>query len=370
MDNSEKHIGQDQRIENSSISGQNAQAGGDVSQVQVQKLVQIFVQSQRLNVDQFKRISDFNKRKNYIIVLLFLIGVLLVWIVLGLFARSAFPIDYVWAIILKTLEPIVIDSEGGYPHLLASIVDKGNKISDDLEKLKTFLILHEKDFSLSQAERLNQEDSRQWLVQNIIELLSKGNSGEEQLSISNNIQEIESQRELIREYLDPLIKEYYPNLAKTKRWISKIKFKPNQDQRIINSIVSQLFSTYVKSKKSAHPQLIKELLQTFNDQIITQKKGLSPTYTKILVQLFGILEWATTPENQANIQTNEFNGATIRSLKSSPKYHFEANCPHYPKREREGDENRFDEYSEFDLVENTGKTACAKCVQISVSKQK
>lgn len=367
MDNSEKHIGQDQRIENSSISGQNAQAGGDVSQVQVQKLVQIFVQSQGLNVDQFKRINDFNKRKNYIIVFFFLVGVLVVWVLLGWTARSAFPIDYVWTVILKTLEPIAIDSEGGYPHLLASIVDKRNKIADDLDRLKIFF---NEDDSLNKAEKLNQEDSRQWLVQNIIELLSKGNPEEDQLSISNNIQEIESQRELIRKYLDPLIETYYPNLAKSKRWISKVKSKPSQDQRIINSIISQLFSTYIKSKKSANPQLIKELLQIFNDQIIIQKKGLSPTYTKILLQLFGILEWATTPESQADVQTNEFNGATIRSLKNSPKYHFEDNCHHYPKREREGDENRFDEYSNFDLVEDTGKTACAKCVQISVSKQK
>lgn len=367
MDNSEKHIAQDQRIENSSISGQNAQAGGDVSQVQVQKLVQIFVQSQCLNVDQFKRVSDFNRRKNYIIVFFFLLGVLLVWIVLGLFARSAFPIDYVWAVILKTLEPIVIDSEGGYPHLLASIVDKRNKIANNLDRLKIFF---NEDNSLSKVEKLNQEDSRQWLVQNIIEILSKGNSEEDQLSISNNIQEIESQRELIREYLDPLIEEYYPNLAKSKRWISKIKSKQNQDRQIINSIVSQLFSTYIKNSKPANPQQIKELLQTFNNQIVIQKKGLSPTYTKILLQLFGILEWATTPESQVDVQTNEFNGSTIRSLKNSPKYHFEDKCHHYPKREREGDEDRFDEYSSFDLVEDTGRTACAKCIQISVSKQK
>jgi hypothetical protein len=367
MSNPEKHIGQDQRIENSSISGQNAQAGGDVSQVQVQNLIQIFVQNQGLNVDQFKRISNFNKRKNYIIVFFFLIGVLLVWIVLGLFARSAFPIDYIWAVILKTLEPIAIDSEGGYPHLLASIVDKRNKMADDLDKLKIFF---NEDDSLNKAEKLNQEESRQWLVQNIIEILSKGNSKEDQLSISNNIQEIESQRELICKYLDPLIEKYYPNLAKSKRFISKIQSKQSQDQKIVNSIISHLFSTYIKSKKQANHQEIKELLQTFNDQIISQKKGLAPTYTKILLQIFSILEWVTTSESQANVQTNVFNGSIIRARKSSTKYHFEVDCPNYPKREREGDEDRFDEYSNFDLVEDTGKTACAKCVQISVNNQK
>jgi len=362
MDNFEDGRSQEQRIENSSISGNNAVAEGDVIQIQVENLVQVFVQGQKLHINQFKKISGLNKTKNYLAAVFFLFGVLVIWVLLGFFASSAFPIDYILAIIQKTFEPIFTNSEDQpYDYLAKSIVDKRNKIADDADNLKGFC---KEEGSLNKAEKLNQEDSRQWLIQYIVEILSKGNSKNDQVSIVNNLQEIESQRKVVRKDLQPLIEEYYPNLARAKKFVAKINPKISQDQKIINSIITRLFSTYVTSKKPVRSYQIKKLLQSLNDEIINNSRGLSPKYTKILIQVFGILEWVASAENAPN----EFNGAKIRSRKGSPKYHFEIGCHHYPKRENKGDEEDFDEYDDFDLAESQGLTACSICINRSFRK--
>jgi hypothetical protein len=348
MDNLEEGRGQHQRIENSPNSGNIAQ-GVNVSQY----LVQFFVEGQKLNVNQFKKISGLNKVKNYFVVIFFLFGVLLVWVFLGSFASSAFPTDYVLAIIQKTFEPIFTDSEDQpYDYLAKSIVDKRNKIADDADNLKDFL---EEEESLNKAKKLNQEDSRQWLIKNIVEILSTGNSKDEQVKIFDNLQEIESQREIVRKCLDPLIEEYYPNLARATKFAAKIKPRINQDQKIVNSIVNHLFSNYVKSKKIAKSDDVKILLQSLNDEIINQKKGLSSKYIKILTQIFGILEWVAYAEishngvPQVKIQ--------IKALKTSDKYHFEI-CDDYPF------DKDVDEYDDYELAEKSHRIPCAKCSEI------
>jgi hypothetical protein len=352
MDSSKDSRRQEQRIENSPNSGNIAQ-GEYVSQVQVQNLVQVFVQGQKLNINQFKKISGLNKIKNYIVAIFFLFGVLIVWVLLGFFASSAFPTDYILAIIQKTFEPIFTDSEDQpYDYLAKSIVDKRNKISDDVDNLKDFC---KEEGSLNKAEKLNQEDSRQWLIQNIVEILSKGNSKDDQVNIVENLQEIESQREIIREYLVPLIEEYYPNLARAKKIVATIKPRVNQDQKIINSIVNHLFSNYVKDKKPAKSEQIKILLQSLNDEIINQKRGLSPKYTKILIQIFGILEWVASAEISHNSVPQV--KIQIKALKTSEKYHFEI-CDDYPF------DKDVDEYDNYELAEKSHREPCAKCSEI------
>ena len=348
MDNFEEGRGQYQRIENSPNSGNIAQ-GVNVSQY----LVQFFVEGQKLKVNQFEKISGLNKAKNYFVVIFFLFGVLIVWIILGSFASSAFPTDYVLAIIQKTFEPIFTDSEDQpYDYLAKSIVDKRNKIADDENNLKDFL---KQEKSLNKAEKLNQEDSRQWLIKNIVEILSTGNSKDEQVKIFDNLQEIESQREIVRKCLDPLIEEYYPNLARATKFAAKIKPRINQDQKIVNSIVTHLFSNYVKNKKTAKPADVKTLLQYLNDEITNQKRGLSSKYIKILTQIFGILEWVAYAETSHNDVPQV--KIQIKALKTSDKYHFEI-CDDYPF------DKDVDEYDDYELAEKSHRVPCAKCSEI------
>ena len=268
--------------------------------------------------------------------MLFLILVLPAWFLLGTLIRFAFPFKSAISLIASSFRG-KLDQEVKYQWH---------------ELLKSKLLASVKN--KKETKRLNELESKHWLLIKIFKLLSEKLTEPEQ--IDRLIEELEKRRNIILGELKPLKRKYYRQLAEVQNSIqSATKSKTEKIEEIIGGLITDY------SNLAPSDPVIQSLIETLNKE---SKRNPSLRVLRELRQLLDWISHKTIAIDQSYEQTIiNYNPPqdSIRARKNRDKYHFKRNCNHYPKAETLEDEVNIIRFPNQKAAEEAGFKACEIC---------
>ncbi len=157
--------------------------------------------------------------------------------------------------------------------------------------------------SREEAARLNQLDSRYWLLTTIIGLLAKGNPDfSSNMEIIESTLDLQKRRRFLLQELKPLKKKYYPNLLKLQKIIHFIRNIPpvttelERDYRVIEDILARL-TRYIDVTPSSTLSS-KEIIDVFKKEWESNQDSLNISSLGILYEIQRLLTWMSRPKKK------------------------------------------------------------------------
>jgi len=260
----------------------------------------IFNQPGTVNVDNSVNFQDFTSlpklRKlepneylvNYFLTLLSLIWYLATWILLGLVAKSEFPIDYVWKLVVACLRgseefSVVLNTEQHEIYQLKDIALKARRNSKE------------------ENSRLNRLDSKIVVLENVIRRLYREVETKEK-SISRILDKLENQRKIVQIDLEPLRQQYDPNLYKLERVFQVLlegKSTAEKDYERLEDILKELVDKYGIESNSPSINSVSNLIQELRQIIRDNPERIRYSRLVTLKRTLDLLQWTFSLKNSS-----------------------------------------------------------------------
>ncbi|MDY6784617.1 MAG: hypothetical protein SW833_19080 [Cyanobacteriota bacterium] len=244
---------QNQHLDRSSVSGQNAQAGGDIYQNQTNIYVQNPSLSHQIIRDNTEPLSLKHRPIHFLGVILFLVNMLLVWFFLGWQAEYEFPFGY--------LRDLIVSAATG------KLVDGVAKLQYDTTlKINKFI---ENSGSLSTDEKITLEAQLK-LCSELIQRLAPTGSDKlnEKERIANFLDIYNAKSDWFGKTIDPEKKAQYPKLYKRQA---------RRSEANSSTVTEKYLEHLIQFIKSTDPSnaLIYDLIDETDNFLIQKKRGLS-----------------------------------------------------------------------------------------------
>lgn len=299
--------------------------------------------------------SAWHKILNYFKTFLFLGITFLTWIFTGWFASTSFPyalaqdlIKYSWSGFFQKEQ-----KNSFWENLRYSIAT--------LNSLQTV----KKTNDIDEATQLNKQDSYYWLLIQLLEILE--NDIQKPEKIFWQIRQLEDQRIVISDRLEPLKKRYLKNLYEIQRISQKFRISSGNSKiyEEINIILKQLTRKYISSTVPSELE-VRSFLTELQDQLSTVPK------TQSLYNVFKIANWIHShslysPDSDYEEIDNSYYLIRAYSSNANTKYHTRRECKFYPKIENKEDILKIKGYQSIQSAEEDRRTICSICKRLSES---
>ncbi|MBD2041313.1 hypothetical protein [Microcoleus sp. FACHB-672] len=257
---------------------------------------------------------------NYIKTLAFLFAVVIVWAILGLTVKCPFPCDLATSLINYAFSGFLRAVGNSVKGLQESSPPIWQEVKRQNEKLQSYELTSPPEDSKEEAGRLNELDSKYWLLIIVIELLSEGNKNlESNLQLFQAIEELEEKRYSVLERLKPLKKKYYPKLKKIQE-LSLPKSKIEQIEKFLTTLIIKYTASTPPSEAA-----IEELLKAVN------RKSKKHPRNKVVNKLQKIIIWMSlkiAKSDSVNEPIYQLPSKKLIGDLTKGKYHFEK-CEHW-----------------------------------------
>lgn len=266
---------------------------------------------------------------NYIKTLAFLFVVVIVWVILGLTVKCPFPCDLATSLINYAFSGFLRDVGNSVKGLQQSSPPIWQEVKRQNEKLQSYELTSPPEDSKEEAGRLNELDSKYWLLIIVIELLSEGNKNlESNLQLFKAIEELEEKRYAVLERLKPLKKKYYPKSEKIQELLEKIlvilEFFPNRKIEQIEKFLTSLIIKYTASTPPSEAA-IEKLSKAVNRKLKKHPRN------KVVNKLQKIISWMSlkiAKSDSVNEPIYQLPSKKLIGDLTKGKYHFEK-CEHW-----------------------------------------
>ncbi|NJN71636.1 MAG: hypothetical protein HC799_01870 [Limnothrix sp. RL_2_0] len=300
--------------------------------------------------------SAWHKISNYVKTLFFLSITFLTWILTGWFASTSFPyalaqdlIKYSWSGFFQKEQ-----KNSFWKNLRYSIAT--------LNSLQTV----KKTNDIDEATQLNKQDSYYWLLIQLLEILE--NDIQKPEKIFWQIRQLEDQRIVISDRLEPLKKRYLKNIYKIQRVSQKFKIYSRNAKTYeeINLVLKLLTRKYISSTVPSELE-VRSFLTELQDQLSAVSQ------TQSLYNVFKIANWIHShtlyaPDSDSEEIDNSYYSIRAYSSNANTKYHTQRECKFYPKIEKQEDVLKIQDYQSIQSAEEDGRTICSICERISEAK--
>ncbi|NEP57415.1 MAG: hypothetical protein F6K31_10375 [Symploca sp. SIO2G7] len=284
--------------------------------------------------------SLWQKIWNYIKTLLFLCTIAVVWSVVGWNAKHIFPpsiavslVNYAFGGFWNSEGNLIVRFEESYHKLWTRIQRQLYHLHDSNDIPQTN--------DRSEAKILSNIDSQHWLLIEILKLISQGSDN--QNSLFWLVRELEEERDVIAERLNPLKANYYRTINKVQSSFSFILdsvsliFIKGKEYEEVEEIFTYLIVKYLKSTVPTQLE-VQELLEAVD------KKLLDKSEIKLIYKFWRLLNWVASIEKQNSAFNSEvinyepvdiYEKYPIRAWENKHVYHYPQGCTHYPGREKQ-----------------------------------
>ncbi|GAB4377384.1 MAG: hypothetical protein Kow00121_26670 [Elainellaceae cyanobacterium] len=297
-------------------------------------------------------LSSTSRFFNYFRTLLFLVVVACVWLILGIFAQSAFPVQYAWEILHDSL----FGAGGGSEALWRVVRCQQNQLVKsglgDLEPES------EVKRPKQRAAQLNRLDSRYWLVTKLIDLLAQGNSEKEWQVIAAE-EALNRRRDLFADELEALKKEHYSQLADLQEtWERITDSRAEREYRKIEQILDLLIRDFASRSRFPSRASVKRMLEEFSTILERNPKNIEPKRLKSLYKVWYLLDWVSRVADSDGKRVVQ--GGKYRAWSTDKVYHFNRRCKYYPDRVNSEEMERIICYDTREEAEQNHR-ACEIC---------
>ena len=208
------------------------------------------------------------------------------------------------------------------------------RVKQEYQELQTAEVKANAD-SREEAARLNNLDSRYWLLIAVLELLANGDPNfNSNLQIIESIFSLKKQRSFLLKELRPLKQTYYPNLAKLQkhtRFIQKIinqilETPLERDYQLIKKILEKLVKYIIINSYSKNSY--EELLKVFKKEWENNQSYITPSSLVLLYEIQRLLTWMSPKKTNLRANRSKVTSKLIGDI-SKKKYHFKEGCEHW-----------------------------------------
>ena len=217
---------------------------------------------------------------HYVLTLFFLAWNLVIWLILGLFAKSEFPVDYVCKLIIACLKG---------PESLSIVLNNEQR---EICNLKDNTLKARRN-SKEENSRLNKLSARIITLEKIIQRLYK-NIDVKEKSISRILRKLEKDRKLIRLDLEPLRQQYDPNLYKLDRLVQMLlegKVSAEVDYEQVEQLLRDLSEKYEIKSENSSAESVAELISELRQFIHQNPHKIRKSRLLTLQKTLNLLQW-------------------------------------------------------------------------------
>ena len=228
---------------------------------------------------------------HYVITFLSLLGNLITWILLGFFAKSEFPIDYVWKLIVACLKG---------PEYFSKVLNKEQLKLYQIQQ-NAFLLEEKIKKGISGLNELNKREYSIDILEKTIKRLYKEIESRDE-SISRIIRKLERQKRLIQINLEPLKQREDPKLYKLEKLLQIItegKTLLEKDFERIEHILKSLSDKYNVSLQTPSTDLASNLLEELNQIIDINSKNMEFSRLLTLKRVLYLLQWVYSSQDKS-----------------------------------------------------------------------
>lgn len=303
MSSSDSQPKQDQQVQNSSVSGQVAQAGRDVTQT----LVQIFLYRDPSKTGNFLRhtleqIPPLERPFQFVKILFFLIQLLIFWLFVGWKVNFRLPVELAWDLIQSSFKG----------ELVQSIADLQTKNDEQINKL----VQGKNSFSLEEKIALEAQIK---LCFDLIQNLASGLNQDRQESISDFLTENQSRLSWFSSQIDSEKRERYRKLYDLQARANKRSKVEVLAESYINHLIASL------SICSPSSLVAYDLIEEVSALIARDKKSLSMKELKMLKSLRKFLfliseKFMANPWDEENSLQRRYNNLRQESSQRDIEY--------------------------------------------------
>lgn len=260
----------------------------------------IFNQPRTVNVDnsvnfqdcpslpRLRRLEPNEYLVNYFLTLLSLIWYLATWILLGFFAKSEFPVDYAWKLVIACLK--------GSEEFSAVL----NTEQHEIYELKDTTLKARRN-STEENSRLNKLDSKIVLLENVIKRLYKEIETKEE-SVSRVLNKLDNRRKLVKVDLEPLRQQYDPTLYKLERVFQVLleeKSAAERDYERVESILKELIAKYEIESELPSIDSVSYLIQNLSQIVRENPDKIRYSRLTTLKRTLDLLQWVFLLKNSS-----------------------------------------------------------------------
>ena len=246
---------------------------------------------------------------HYILTLISLLGNLIAWTLLGFLAKSEFPIDYVWKLILACLKG---------PKYFSKVLNKEQRKLYEIQK-EYFRLTGNLKQEKTALNKLNKSEySIKILESTIKQLYNKIEIKNE--SISRILRTLESKKRLIQIDSEPLKQQYDPKLYKLERILQIITegaTSLENDFQRIEVILRTLSRKYSEMSQAPSSDSALNLLEELAQIIEKDSDTIKPARLLTLKRVLYLLQWIFASQNNSDypninlINSNNFDENNI-----------------------------------------------------------
>jgi len=225
---------------------------------------------------------------NYFLTLLSLIWYLATWLLLGLVAKSEFPINYVWKLVVACLK--------GSEEFSAVL----NTEQHEIYELKGIALKARRN-SKEENSRLNKLDFKIVVLENVIKRLYKEIETKEE-SVSRILNKLENQRKIVQIDLEPLRQRYDPNLYKLERIFQVLlegKSVAERDYERIENILKELIERHEIESGSPSIDSVSYLIQDLSRLVRENPDRIRYSRLTTLKCTLDLLQWIFSLKNSS-----------------------------------------------------------------------
>jgi hypothetical protein len=219
-----------------------------------------------------------------------------------------------------------------------------------------------------EASRLNRLDSEYWLFVKIIELLTAGFNVSDKDLIDWKLSELDEQRDVIIDRLQPLKKRHYSLLSNIQYlWHSCYAFltfeaiRREKGFKRIEKILTELLIIYINQEPSR--ENIQEMLE-----VLDEKLSKNPRL-KTLYQTSRLLNWVYSYIGNLSVDVYEdehpiYKNYRVRARRGRTCYHLPNGCSHYPRVEKPEDQETIMFFKTIEEAKAADLDLCGSCKRI------
>ncbi|MBD2607390.1 SH3 domain-containing protein [Scytonema hofmannii FACHB-248] len=228
---------------------------------------------------------------HYVITFLSLLSNLITWILLGFFAKSEFPIDYVWKLIVACLKG---------PEYLSKVLNKEQLKLYQIQQ-NAFLLEEKIKQGISGLNELNKREYSIDILERTIKRLYKEIESRDE-SIFRIIRKLERQKRLIQINLAPLKQREDPKLYKLEKLLQIITEGTTlleRDFERIEYILKSLSDKYNVSSQTPSTDSASNLLEELNQIINRNSQSMELSRLSTLKRVLYLLQWVFSSQNNS-----------------------------------------------------------------------
>ena len=267
------------------MSQQNNNFGGDQNVINQPENVHFYVQGNSARLPPLNKARPDEYLLNYILTILSLISFLFTWIALGLFAKSEFPVPFVWDLLITCIK---------HPRNVPEAI---NNKQQSIIGLNDAVLRARRD-TVSENSRLNKLDAKIILLDELIKLLYRESKDEE--PVAKVLRTLEKKQAQILVDLEPLREKHDPSLYKLRK-ISKIlseeKLESEQAHECLDRTLNNLIEKYDVKTSPPSDGSISSLVRDLKNFIVLNPENMKRSRLKPLDHTLSLIQWTFSLEN-------------------------------------------------------------------------